>query len=188
MNPVRCFVVLSIVFVTAACNLTAAPTDTAITTVQYYAFATLPNDHLPAESVIILPDQLVLVPTVTAAERLDHPAKNIRLALESMLLDPRNVWTSNNLVLERVEVIERAAYVHFTGEIRGVGDIVLSAARWQILFTIFAEPNLDFATVTLNNDNIGNLGISHSSEAKPFEYAYTPTEVNAFRVMQNNPR
>ena len=50
----------------------------------------------------------------------------------------------------------------------------------QILMTVFAETSVQTAAVTLNGECIGNLGISHDSEARPADYAYTRTEIEAF--------
>jgi hypothetical protein len=66
------------------------------------------------------------------------------------------------------------------GEYFGVGDVTLIAARDQILLTVFAEDAVQTATITLNGKNIANMGVSHSSQAKPEDYAYTRAEIEAF--------
>ncbi len=57
---------------------------------------------------------------------------------------------------------------------------MLIAFRMQILMTVFADASVHTATVTLNGECIGNLGISHESEAMPANYAYTRAEIEAF--------
>ncbi|MCJ7622841.1 MAG: hypothetical protein MUO76_05005 [Anaerolineaceae bacterium] len=66
------------------------------------------------------------------------------------------------------------------GEFFGAGDVVLIAAREQILLTVFTEASVQTATITLNGKNIANLGISHSSQAKPADYTYTRAEIETF--------
>ncbi len=57
---------------------------------------------------------------------------------------------------------------------------MLIASRMQILLTVFADASVQTATVTLNGVCIGNLGISHDSEIRPADYAYTRAEIEAF--------
>ena len=97
-----------------------------------------------------------------------------------MINDPRNEWTSSDLEISNVTVDEGHAAVVMQGEIFGAGDIVLIASRMQILMTVFADASVYTATVTLNGECIGNLGISHESEARPADYVFTRAEVEAF--------
>lgn len=46
--------------------------------------------------------------------------------------------------------------------------------------TVFANPSVQTATVTLNGDTIGNLGISNSMNAKPADYVFTRAEIETF--------
>jgi hypothetical protein len=57
---------------------------------------------------------------------------------------------------------------------------VLVAARMQILLTMFANPAVQSAAVTLNGDTIGNLGVSSSTDAKPADYVYTRAEMETY--------
>ena len=66
------------------------------------------------------------------------------------------------------------------GEYFGTGDVTLIAARMQILTTVFANASVQTATVTLNGDTIGNLGVSHSSNVKHPDYVFTRTEIKTF--------
>jgi hypothetical protein len=66
------------------------------------------------------------------------------------------------------------------GEYFGVGDVTLIAASMQILMTVFANVSVQTATVTLNGDTIGNLGVSNSMNAKPADYVFTRSEIETF--------
>jgi hypothetical protein len=57
---------------------------------------------------------------------------------------------------------------------------VLGAASRQIALTVFANPTVQTAAVTLNGDTIGNLGVSSSANAKPAGYVYTRAEMEAY--------
>ncbi len=129
---------------------------------------------------MILPDILVLAPSLSAAARSPDAATNIASALQIMLADPRNAWTSAAVSIASVAFREGAAHVVLEGEYFGAGDVVLIAAREQILLTVFAEAAVQTATVILNGKNIANLGISHSSQASPDDYAYTRLEIETF--------
>lgn len=186
---------LAILFLPAlACNLTESdtptrtpipPTPTESTELPnamplaYYYFVPVASGTYPAGSVSILPDELILGPTFAELTRTDDIATNIRGAVQAALDDARNVWTGKMTIAE-VRFENGAAYVVLEGEIAGAGDVVLIAARMQILLTVFAESVVQSAVITLNGENIGNWGISHSSEAKPADYAYTRAEIEAF--------
>jgi hypothetical protein len=184
-----------LLIVIAACNLgsnainqstaTPSPTSSSVTPPEqlplvYYYFAPIASDTFPAGSVEILPTVLILSPTVSTIPRTADIATNIQAAVQAMMSDPRNDWTSPDLRISSVTFENTHATVVLNGQISGVGDIVLVAARMQFLLTVFTESTVQTATVTLNGDNIGNLGISHSSEAKPVDYAYTRAEIEGF--------
>ncbi|HEX3050954.1 MAG TPA: hypothetical protein VHP83_09890 [Aggregatilineaceae bacterium] len=159
--------------------ISAEPTNTTLPEmpIVYYYFAAILSNTFPAGSVVIVPDQLILSPTVSTIPRTNDSAENIRLALQAMMNDPSNVWTSSDLALNGVTFDGSQAMVTLSGTISGPGDTVLIAARVQLLLTVFAESAVQTAVITLNGENIGNLGISHSSESKPANYAYTRAEV-----------
>jgi hypothetical protein len=147
--------------------------------VYYYFWDKLEN--IPPEgSIVILPDELILSPA-----RLDDlygpdPASNLHTALNAVINDSRNQWTSSSLEISDITVNDGHADVVLQGDYFGAGDIVLIAARIQILTTIFADPSVQSATVRLNEKNIANLGISNSQEAQPDDYAYTRDEIENF--------
>ena len=130
--------------------------------------------------MVILRDILILVPTSTGMICVGDPAANISEALRSMIIDPRNEWTSDDLEISEVTFDNGHAEVALQGEIFGAGDLVLIASRMQVLLTVFTDNSVQSATVTLNGECIGNLGISHDSEVRPADYAYTRAEIEAF--------
>ena len=46
--------------------------------------------------------------------------------------------------------------------------------------TVFADTSVKTATVTLNGDTIGNMGVSHSMDAKPADYVFIRSEIEIF--------
>jgi hypothetical protein len=148
--------------------------------IVYYYFVAIKSNTIPAGSVVILPDVLILGPTLSKIPRSLDPVTNISSALQAMINDPRNEWTSNDLGISSVAFRDGTANVVLHGKIFGAGDMVLIAAREQILLTVFAEDSVQTATITLNGESIANLGISHSSEAKPADYTYTRAEIETF--------
>jgi hypothetical protein len=176
------FMLLIIFFVAStACNLGVLPTVTPQQMpIVYYYFASMPGNTFPAGSVVIIPNVFVLSPTLSTQGRSNDTANNIQIALQSMINDPRNVWTKNNLTINSVTFNAGEATVILTGQISGVGGAMLSAARMQFLMTVFAEPDVKAVTITLNGDNIGNLGISHSSESKVNNYKYNRAEIETY--------
>ena len=149
------------------------------TTVLYYRFAEADEDPLPEGSVTVLEDMLVLVPEQVAVDGQLTPEQAISAALRVLTADQSNEWTSDDLRLRSVSLEDGHALVELEGSISGAGDIVLVAARMQILLTVFARPEVETATVTLDGECIGNLGASHESEIRPpgYRFARQETEV-----------
>ena len=145
--------------------------------VIYYYFVAIAGNTYPAGSVVILPDILVLAPELSNIARGSDPAINIGSALQAMLRDARNAWSSSDVGITSIAFSAGSAKVVLRGKFFGAGDVVLIAARMQMLMTVFAEAAVQTATITLNGENIANLGISHGSEAKPANYAYTRAEI-----------
>jgi hypothetical protein len=146
----------------------------------YYYFVEIEGMSPPAGSVVILPDILILGPTLSDIACSPDTATNIGSALQTMINDPRNAWASTDVGVTSITFREGVANVVLEGEYFAAGDIVLIAARAQILLTVFAEASVQTATITLNGKNIANLGISHNSQAKPADYTYTRADIETF--------
>ena len=118
----------------------------------------------------------------TASEKpyTSDTAADLRTALEFVLKDERNGWISSDLEIVDVTFRDGHAGIGLQGEYSGESDDVLSAARMQILLTVFANPSVQTAIVTLNGDTIGNLGVSSSTNAKPVDYVYTRAEMETY--------
>jgi hypothetical protein len=153
------------------------PSEPAPLPVVYYYFVDPTDNAFPEGSVVILPDSLILAPTPSDTDSGPDAAANIDSALRAMIDDSRNVWTGDDLHIASVTFGDGHAGVFLQGKIFGAGDVVLVAARRQILMTVFAEDSVQTATVTLDGESIGNLGISHSSQAQPADHVYTRAEI-----------
>ena len=148
--------------------------------VIYYYFVYHNEAILPTGGVIILPETYILAPTLSDAAPAPEVAVNLKSALEAALSDSRNGWISEKVIVVNVSFSEGHADVELQGEYFGVGDVTLIAASQQILLTVFANTNVQTATVSLNDDTVGNLGVSHSMDAKPADYVFTRGEIEAY--------
>src|SRR4030042_4724845 len=124
-------------------------TDTPLTypdpPIVYYYFVAIKSNTFPAGSVVILPDVLVLGPTLSEIARTHDAVMDIGSALQAMLNDPRNEWSSTGIGITSITINEGAASVVLQGEFSATGDIVLIAARYQTLLTVFAEQSVQTA-------------------------------------------
>ena len=111
-----------------------------------------------------------------------NTASDLRTAVELVLQDERNGWISSDLEIVGVTFRDGHADMVLQGEYSGESDEVLSAARMQILLTVFANPSVQTAAVTLNGDTIGNLGVSSSTNARPADYVYTRAEMETYLI------
>ncbi len=148
--------------------------------IVYYYFVTTPAISPPPGSVVILPDVLILGPTHSEITRGSDTAANVSTALRLMIQDSRTPWTKNDVSITRITFRDGKANVVLQGNIFGAGDVVFIAARMQILLTVFAEPSVQTAVITINGENVANLGISHSSQEKPADYTFTRAEIETF--------
>jgi len=148
--------------------------------IVYYYFVDLAKNAPPKGSVVIVQNELILAPTQSDISRRPDTATYIGTALQSMINDPRNVWTSTQVGITSVTFEEGVAHVVLDGEFFGAGDVILIAARMQILMTVFTDASVQSATVSINGKNIANLGISHLSEVKPDGFVYTRAEIETF--------
>lgn len=148
--------------------------------VIYFYFVDPAEDSFPAGSVVIIPEAYILAPTPSTSTYSPDPAADLRAALEAALQDGRNGWISNKLEIVKVAFDGGHAGVELEGEYYGVGDVTLIAARMQILMTLFANPVLQTAAVSLNGDTIGNLGVSNSRDSLPADHVFTRAEIESY--------
>ncbi len=147
--------------------------------IVYYHFVSS-NPPFPQGSVVILPDTYILAPIEAEIPNTSDTAADLQHALNAAITDPQNLWVSSKLEIAEVSFEAARADVLLRGERYGVGDVTLIAARMQILMTIFANPAVDSATVTLDGDTIGNWGVSSSMNARPADYLFSRAEIESF--------
>jgi hypothetical protein len=166
----------------SACNLNNSPEEAIVTlevnpqtTISYYAFSTesdIPTGSINLSGVIVVPRSTII--------QSDDVTEMLQQALELAISDSNNLWTSENLEISSISFDNGHATIALNGDISAVGGLVLYATSSQFLLTIFANPQVETAIVTLNGDNIQNLGISHISQAKDANYVFTREEMQAF--------
>ena len=123
-----------------------------------------------------------LFPASSDEPHTSDAAADLRTALELALQHEANPWISSDLEIADVTFRDGHADIVLQGEYSGKSDKVLSIASMQILLTVFANPAVQSAAVTLNGDTIGNLGISSSTNAKPADYVYTRAEMETYLI------
>ena len=127
-----------------------------------------------------MPETYILAPTLSDAALASEPATNLKSALEAAIQDSRNGWMGDKLEIVSLTFNEGHADILLQGEYFGVGDVTLIAASQQILLTVFANANVQTATVTLNGDTVGNMGVSNSMHAKSADYVFTRAEIETY--------
>lgn len=145
-----------------------------------YYFIDVEDFPYPEGSVVVMEDTYILAPMRSEFISSNDIAADLRQALLFVLKDSRNDWNSSELEIADVTFEDGHAGVILQGEYFGVGDITLITARMQILLTVFANPAVQTATVTLNGDTIGNLGVSNSMWARPANYVFPRSEIENY--------
>lgn len=164
-------------------SLTPEPSATntpSLEPVAYYYFVDPTQVPYPEQSIIVMAETYILAPTHTDGAFVSEPAAALRSALEITFQDSRNGWLSNQIQIVSLIFNSGHAEIVMQGEYFGVGDVTLIAASQQILLTVFANANVQTATVTLNGDTVGNMGVSNSINAKPTDYVFTRTEIETY--------
>lgn len=127
----------------------------------------------------------LLAPTYADQTYTSDTAADLRTALELALHDERNHWVRMNLEAGIGDVTFRFGHakVFLKGQYFVLGaypNAPIMNSRMQILLTVFANPAVQSAAVTLNDDTIANLGISDPSNAKPAGYVFTRAEIQTY--------
>ena len=148
--------------------------------VMYYYFVDPKTVPYPDGGIIVMPETYILAPTLADADVAPEPAGNLNSALEAALQDSRNGWMGNKLEIISLTFDAGHAEIVLQGEYFGVGDVNLIAACQQILLTVFANANVHTATVTLNEDTVGNMGVSNSMNARSVDYVFTRAEIETY--------
>jgi hypothetical protein len=122
--------------------------------IVYYYFVTPVETSIPQGTVHAIH---LLAPTYTDETYTSDTAADLRTALAIALHDGRNFWRGNKLDIVEVTFHNGHASVVLQGEYFGMGDAQLCAGSLQILLTLFANPSVQSAAVTLNGGPIGTL-------------------------------
>ena len=157
-----------------------ATTVPAVGQIVYYYFVDPKAVPYPDGSIIVMPEMYILAPTLSDTAFDSNPAANLKSALEAALKDSRNGWMGDKLEIISLTFSEGHTDILLQGEYFGVGDVTLIAASQQILLTVFANANVHTATVTLNEDTVGNMGVSNSMNARSVDYVFTRAEIETY--------
>ena len=141
--------------------------------------------HFAQGAYHVVPAGSVLTPTILFTAVADQvytadTAADLRTALTLALQDEGNRWVSREVEIAEVSFGSGQAGIVLAGEYSAETDRALADAGLQILLTVFANPTVQTAVITLNGESIGNLGLSHGAPARPADYVYTRTAMAAF--------
>ena len=162
-------------------------TDPSITLserIVYYYHVKDRENPIPEGGVVARTAGLI-APTYADKTYTSDTATDLRTALEIVLHDERNLWPGPEFEAEIVDVTFRSGHakVLLLGEY-GIGGpnpyAPVVGSRMLILLTVFANPSVQTAAVSFNEDTIENLGISDSTQAKPANYVFTRAAIETY--------
>jgi hypothetical protein len=114
-----------------------------------------PEDPLPEGTVRAVH---LFAPTYADETYTADTAADLRTALEIILHgDGRRVWDSSDLEIVRVTFRNGHTEVVLQGKYFAMGDAQPCAASLQILMTVFANPAVQSAAISLNGRSIAGL-------------------------------
>jgi hypothetical protein len=148
--------------------------------IVFYYFVDRAYHFVPEGSVRTPP--ILLFSASSDEPYTSDAAADLRTALELVLQDERNGWISRDLEIVDVTFRDGHADMVLQGEYSGESNELLDAASMQILLTVFANPAVQTAAITLNGDTIGNLDVTSSTDAKPADYVYTRAEMETYLI------
>jgi hypothetical protein len=130
--------------------------------IVYYYVMWQPENPIPEGTVHAIH---LFAPAYTDETFTSDTATDLRRALEIILHeDSRRVWYSSDLEIVDVTFGNGHADVVLQGEYLAAGDAQPCAASLQILMTVFANPAVQTAAVTLNERAIGGLCIFRAGD------------------------
>jgi hypothetical protein len=130
--------------------------------IVYYYVLWQPENLIPEGTVHAIH---LFAPAYTDETFTADTATDLRRALEIILhKDSRRVWYSSDLEIADVTFGNGHADVVLQGEYFAAGDAQPCAASLQILMTVFANPAVQTAAITLNEHAIGGLCIFRAGD------------------------
>jgi hypothetical protein len=154
-------------------NALPTPSPTPLTPITYYVIT-----YWSAAPEEVKGERNILVPLVLSGQRTDDPAANIRAGLQAIFDHPESQPEFSNFSITSITVTADHAVVEIVGVIPLDYEPFQLDYPWLFLLTIFNEPAIQTAVVTLNSECVGNLSI----EGCPADQVYTRAEVEAYRI------
>jgi hypothetical protein len=100
-------------------------------------------------------------------------AENIQIALQIIIDTPEDrIWETETMTIDDVRVEGSAATIVLNGDIMVFGGGVALGTEMQFALTVFEEPGIETALITLNGQNIANLVVDHPSQSQPDDFVY----------------
>ena len=146
------------------------------TAISYWRFANI-TDVTPADTDIVIFGLGVLAEVESATVRTGIPATDIEIAMQDMI-NSNNIWTAENIVIESVIIDGDMVTIRLSGTISAVGGAILSMVPIQFQLTVFEEQSINRALITLNGQNLANLGASHESQLVANDVPFTRDGLN----------
>jgi hypothetical protein len=123
--------------------------------IVYYYFVSTGQGPAPEGTVHAIH---LFAPAYTDETFTSDTAADVRRALEIILHeDSRRIWVTSDLEIADVTFRNGHAAVVLQGETLAAGDAQPCAGSLQILMTVFANPSVRTAAVTINDRAIGGL-------------------------------
>jgi hypothetical protein len=150
--------------------------------IVYYYFVKPAENPIPLGTVLAVHP---FAPTYSDETYTSDTAADLRTALDIILhVDSRRIWDSSDLEIVDVTFRNGHADVLLQGQYLAAGDAQPCAGSLQILLTVFANPSVQTAAVTLNEGQIGTLCIFREESApyylRPENGVYTRTEIETY--------
>lgn len=130
------------------------------------------NEVVPTEDDVMLFDQLILRRIEDDTPRTDSNIINLERAIQGVI-DTATVWNADSVSIESLMIEDGLATIRLNGTISAVGGAILSAVPTQFYLTVFENPTIDSVLITLDGENIANLGISHDSQFQENDVVFT---------------
>jgi hypothetical protein len=151
--------------------------------VYYYSVNDMRNPSL--EGGIVARPAGLLAPTYADETYTSDTAADLKTALEIVLHDERNRWPGPEFEAEIVDITFRSGHAKVLLQgTYGIGGpnpyAPVVGNRILILLTVFANPSVKTAAVSLNDDTIENMGISENTQARPADYVYTRAAIETY--------
>lgn len=132
------------------------------TAIPYWQLVSINDITDPSVDDIAMFGHGILTRIESTSVRTGDSVTDIETALNEMM-SSQNLWEAENVLIESITLEGDSLTIEMSGTITAIGGGLLAIVPIQFQLTVFEDPAINSTLITLNGENLANIGVSHSS-------------------------